>query len=135
MKNLKKINENHLNKINNLKNENFELNSALNVKKLQMQIKSLNVSDDEKNYFNLTEALKKFHTITELNIENSNLKNANQELQSQIKILNETISNLKDKNTKIEKTLNEVNLNLEQKKKIMNSLKTTKKKLNYCTTK
>ena len=100
-------------KIKNLEEENHELNDTLNVRKLQMKIKKLNISPTENAYFRLTQLMKNYATITELNLENNNLKSENDNQKAQIKLLNDSISTLKEKLNQNENTIKGLNNILE----------------------
>jgi chromosome segregation ATPase len=107
-------------KIKNLEEENHELNDTLNVRKLQMKIKKLNVSPTENAYFRLTQLMKNYATLTELNLENNNLKTENDNQKAQIKLLNDSVSTLKEKLNQNDITIKGLNKTLENQTKEMN---------------
>ena len=82
------------NKIKNLEQENDELNKMLNIQKLRMKIK-VNEEQDDKiiiAYDKLVNAMKDYLTITQLNIQNSNLFSENEKQKAEIKYLIENNS-------------------------------------------
>ena len=122
VKNLKNNLESAKNKIKNLEQENDELNKTLNIQKLRMKIK-VNEEQDDKiiiAYDKLVNAMKDYLTITQLNIQNSNLFSENEKQKAEIKYLIENNSILTERHANLEKLINDLKAELETKSNTLN---------------
>ena len=122
VKNLKNNLESAKNKIKNLEQENDELNKMLNIQKLRMKIK-VNEEQDDKiiiAYDKLVNVMKDYLTITQLNIQNSNLFSENEKQKAEIKYLIENNSILTERHANLEKLINDLKAELETKSNTLN---------------
>ena len=123
LKNLKNSVNNKDKIIKNLQSENFDLNQALNVKKLQMKIKEPDEeAHSQKIYFNLVQLMKDYDTVTNLNIKISNLKSNNNSQQAQINLLNDKVVTLQEKNSSLDLKIKDLTNQLSTKTKETNEL-------------
>ena len=107
-------------KIKFLEQENEELNKTLNVQKLRMKIKPQENDKLEGAYGKLVNKMKDYLSITQLNIQNSNLFSENEKQKAQIKYLNENNSILKERNSNLEKLVEDLKAEVESKSSIIN---------------
>ena len=107
-------------KIKNLENENYDLNSTLNVKRLQMKIKKPIdfANPTAKTYYQLVSLIQEYGKINELNVKLTNLKTTNQALKAEINMLNDKLSTIQNKynsnETKVANLSNELNIKAKE---------------------
>jgi chromosome segregation ATPase len=120
VKNLKANLESAKNKIKNLEEENDELNKTLNIQKLRMKIKQQDENKIDGAYDKLVNKMKDYLTITQLNIQNSNLFSENERQKAQIKCLTENNAILNEKYSNSEKLINDLQSEIENKSNTIN---------------
>ena len=125
VKNLKSNLESAKNKIKNLEQENEELNKTLNIQKLRMKIKQPDENKIDGAYDKLVNKMKDYLSITQLNIQNSNLFSENERQKAQIKCLTENNVILNERHSNLEKIIDDL------KSKIENKTNTTNKDNKY----
>ena len=106
-------------KIKFLEQENDELNRTLNVQKLRMKIKPSPNNVIEGAYSKLVNKMKDYLSITQLNIQNSNLFSENEKQKAQIKFLTESNNILKEHNENLEKLVEDLKADVEDKSNII----------------
>ena len=106
-------------KIKFLEQENDELNRTLNVQKLRMKIKPSKDNIIEGAYSKLVNKMKDYLSITQLNIQNSNLFSENEKQKAQIKYLTENNNILKERNANLEKLVEDLKIDVEDKSNII----------------
>ena len=119
-KTLKNNLENCKNKIKMLEEENEELNKNLNVQKLRMKIKPQEENNIERAYDKLINKIKDYLSITQLNIQNSNLFSENEKQKAQIKYLTENNLILTERHSNLEKIVTDLKSEIENKTNTMN---------------
>jgi len=119
-KGLKANLENCKNKIKILEDENEELNKNLNVQKLRMKIKPQDENKIEEGYNKLVNKMKDYLSVTQLNIQNSNLFSENEKQKAQIKYLTENNLILSERHSNLEKLITELKAEIENKTNTMN---------------
>ena len=102
-------------KIKFLEQENEELTKTLNVQKLRMKIKPQEKNKLDGTYSKLVNKMKDYLSITQLNIQNSNLFSENENQKAQIKYLTENNNILKERNENLEKMVKDLKLQIENK--------------------
>ena len=120
VKNLKSNLETSKNKIKSLEEENEELNKTLNVQKLRMKIKQPDENKVDKSYEKLVNKMKDYLSITQLNIQNSNLFSENEKQKAQIKCLTENNSILNERYSNQEKLIKDLKNEIENKTNTIN---------------
>ena len=106
-------------KIKFLEQENEELNNTLNVQKLRMKIKPFENNKIDGAYSKLVNKMKDYLSITQLNIQNSNLFSENENQKAQIKYLSENNNILKERNANLEKLVEDLKIDVENKSNII----------------
>ena len=119
-KGLKSNLENCKNKIKILEEENEELNKNLNVQKLRMKIKPQDENKIEEGYNKLVNKMKDYLSVTQLNIQNSNLFSENEKQKAQIKYLTENNLILTERHSNLEKLITDLKSEIENKTNTMN---------------
>ena len=119
-KGLKSNLENCKNKIKILEEENEELNKNLNVQKLRMKIKPQDENKIEEGYNKLVNKMKDYLSVTQLNIQNSNLFSENEKQKAQIKYLTENNLILSERHSNLEKLITDLKSEIENKTNTMN---------------
>ena len=119
-KTLKSNLENCKNKIKNLEDENEELNKNLNIQKLRMKIKPQDENKIEEGYIKLVNKMKDYLSVTQLNIQNSNLFSENEKQKAQIKYLTENNLILTERHSNLEKIVTDLKSEIENKTNTMN---------------
>lgn len=120
VKSLKANLESAKNKIKTLEEENNELNKTLNIQKLRMKIKQLDENKIDIAYDKLVNKMKDYLSITQLNIQNSNLFSENEKQKAQIKYLTENNLILNERHSNLEKLVNDLKSEIENKSNTMN---------------
>ena len=120
VKNLKSNLETSKNKIKSLEEENEELNKTLNVQKLRMKIKQPDENQVDKSYEKLVNKMKDYLSITQLNIQNSNLFSENEKQKAQIKCLTENNNILNERHSNQEKLIKDLKNEIENKTNTIN---------------
>ena len=115
IKSLKNNLDTSKNKIKFLEKENEELNKTLNVQKLGMKIKQPENNKLDESYGKLVNKMKDYLSITQLNIQNSNLFSENESQKAQIKYFSENNTILKERNENLEKMVEDLKLQIENK--------------------
>ena len=124
LKNLKNAVSNKDKTIKQLQSENFDLNQALDVKRLQMKIQEPNEfeNSNEKIYYNLVQLMKEYDNVTQLNVKISNLQSSNNNKEAEINLLNDKVTTLQEKTDAQESKLKELTSQLSNKTKEVNEL-------------
>ena len=120
VKGLKTNLENSKNKIKFLEDENEKLNKTLNVQKLRMKIKPKDEKSIDVAYDKLVNTMKDYLSITQLNIQNSNLFSENEKQKAQIKYLTDNNLILNERHSNLEKIVTELKSEVENKSNTIN---------------
>ena len=120
VKGLKTNLENSKNKIKFLEDENEKLNKTLNVQKLRMKIKPKDEKSIDVAYDKLVNTMKDYLSITQLNIQNSNLFSENEKQKAQIKYLTDNNLILNERHSNLEKIVTELKSEIENKSNTIN---------------
>ena len=120
VKGLKTNLENSKNKIKFLEDENEQLNKTLNVQKLRMKIKPKDEKSIDVAYDKLVNTMKDYLSITQLNIQNSNLFSENEKQKAQIKYLTDNNLILNERHSNLEKIVTELKSEIENKSNTIN---------------
>ena len=120
VKGLKTNLENSKSKIKFLEDENEQLNKTLNVQKLRMKIKPKDEKSIDVAYDKLVNTMKDYLSITQLNIQNSNLFSENEKQKAQIKYLTDNNLILNERHSNLEKIVTELKSEIENKSNAIN---------------
>ena len=120
VKGLKTNLENSKNKIKFLEDENEQLNKTLNVQKLRMKIKPKDEKSIDVAYDKLVNTMKDYLSITQLNIQNSNLFSENEKQKAQIKYLTDNNLILNERHSNLEKIVTDLKSEIENKSNTIN---------------
>ena len=120
VKNLKSNLEASKNKIKSLEEENEELNKTLNVQKLRMKVKQPDENKIDGAYDKLVNKMKDYLSITQLNIQNSNLFSENEKQKAQIKCLSENNNILNERHSNLENIIKDLKNEIENKTNTIN---------------
>ena len=120
VKNLKSNLEASKNKIKSLEEENEELNKTLNVQKLRMKVKQPDENKIDGAYDKLVNKMKDYLSITQLNIQNSNLFSENEKQKAQIKCLSENNNILSERHSNLENIIKDLKNEIENKTNTIN---------------
>ena len=120
VKGLKTNLENSKSKIKFLEDENEQLNKTLNVQKLRMKIKPKDEKNIDVAYDKLVNTMKDYLSITQLNIQNSNLFSENEKQKAQIKYLTDNNLILNERHSNLEKIVTELKSEIENKSNTIN---------------
>jgi len=120
VKGLKTNLENSKNKIKFLEEENEQLNKTLNVQKLRMKLKPKDEKSIDVAYDKLVNTMKDYLSITQLNIQNSNLFSENEKQKAQIKYLTDNNLILNERHSNLEKIVTDLKSEIENKSNTIN---------------